>query len=100
MAESVEENYTIGLLDAARGGSAPDVRAALETLDEEIHVDVLVDELGRSALQLCCMNGHRECARLLLYSGASVSHQAFDGSTPLYTAVLSNWNHFRKFIFC
>ena len=72
-----------GLLDAARSGSARDLRYALEE-DADSDLDLLVDEVGRNALHICCMNGHIESAKLLLYAGASIDHRTLDGSTALY----------------
>lgn len=87
-AEDGPEPETTPLHDAARQGWG--MEEAVETLKLQSYTTGVLDtldETGYSALHVAVVEGHHECAQVLIEAGADINRQAANGFTPLMLAV-------------
>lgn len=85
----------LSLHETVRSGTLQQVRKILRNVRQ--HVDELDDE-GRSALHIACINKRHDIAKYLIQKGADVNQDDDTGSTPLHYAVQSGEAAFVRFL--
>lgn len=83
------------LHEAVKAGNMQRIRGLLR--DPKLNINIL-DENGRSALHLACMDGRLDIAKYLRWKGAEISIDDDTGQTPLHYAVKGGYETLARFL--